>query len=141
MRILLVYPSWLGSQGTVLKYRKAAIPPLALAVLDALTPSNHDVRVVNDIVEEIDFSERYDLVAITAMTVQAPRAYQIADAFRSRNVPVVIGGMHATALPEEANNMPMQSLSVRRKTCGRNFLQTARRKHCSRIIMIPRFRI
>ena len=102
MRILLVYPSWLGPQSTVLKYRKAVTPPLSLAVLDALTPSKHDVRVVNDIVEEIDFSDRYDLVAITAMTVQAPRAYQIADVFRQRNVPVVIGGIHATALPEEA---------------------------------------
>ena len=86
----------------MLKYRKAVTPPLSLAVLDALTPGKHDVRVVNDIVEEIDFSDRYDLVAITAMTVQAPRAYQIADVFRQRNVPVVIGGFHATALPEEA---------------------------------------
>jgi radical SAM superfamily enzyme YgiQ (UPF0313 family) len=102
MRILLIYPSWLGRQGQVLKYRKAVKPPLSLAVLDALTPGKHDVRVVNDIVEEIDFSDRYDLVAITAMTIQIARAYQIADAFRRRNIPVVIGGMHATALPEEA---------------------------------------
>ena len=102
MRILLINPSRLSRQGQVLKYRKAVTLPLSLAVLDALTPGKHDVRVVNDIVEEVDFSDRYDLVAITAMTTQIARAYQIADAFRRRNIPVVIGGIHATALPEEA---------------------------------------
>ena len=58
--------------------------------------------MVNDLVEQINLADRYDLVAITAMTAQAPRAYQIADAFRQRNVPVVMGGIHVTALPEEA---------------------------------------
>jgi len=58
--------------------------------------------MVNDIVENIDFSSDYDLVAITAMTTQIGRAYQIADKFRAIGVKVIIGGIHATVLPDEA---------------------------------------
>ena len=78
------------------------MPPLSLAILDALTPENHSVEIINDIVEEIDFSKKYDLVGITTMTTQVARAYAIADTFRSKQVKVVLGGMHPTILPEEA---------------------------------------
>jgi len=45
---------------------------------------------------------RPDLVGVTAFTSQAPRAYEIAAAFRDRGVPVVMGGIHATMRREEA---------------------------------------
>ena len=102
MNILFVYPSRLNASGKPLKYRKAFIPPLALATLNSLTPEHHNTRIVNDIVEDIDFADCYDLVAITAMTMQVERAYQIADAFRDRGVKVIMGGMHPTVLPREA---------------------------------------
>lgn len=101
MRILLVNPSRLDGQQGVIKYRRGFLPPLSLALLDALTPDCHSVRVVNDIAENLNFDDEYDLVAISAMTTQAGRAYQIADAFRARGSKVVIGGMHATVLPSE----------------------------------------
>jgi radical SAM superfamily enzyme YgiQ (UPF0313 family) len=101
MKILFVYPTRLDSSGRPVKYRKAYLPPLALATLDSLTPDRHDVRIIDDIVDEIDFSVSYDLVAITAMTMQVERAYQIADAFRDRGVKVIMGGMHPTVLPQE----------------------------------------
>jgi len=102
MNILLVYPTALGRDGEPVKFKKAFLPPLSLAILDSLTPDRHKVTVVNDIVEDIDFSGGYDLVAITAMTTQAERAYQIADRFRAAGTRVIIGGIHASALPEEA---------------------------------------
>lgn len=102
MKILLVAPSLTDEQGRPLKYRRAFLPPLSLAILDGLTPAEHEVRVVNDISEEIDFSAAYDLVGITAMTCQAIRAYQIADRFRKLGVSVVLGGVHPTVLPDEA---------------------------------------
>jgi radical SAM superfamily enzyme YgiQ (UPF0313 family) len=102
MKILLVYPSQLDENGQVMKYHKAYMPPLSLAILNSLTPGNHDVTVVNDMVEEIDFEGDYDLVSLSAMTVQTPRTYQIADRFRARGVKVVIGGIHASCLSEEA---------------------------------------
>jgi len=92
----------LDIDGSPIKYKKAFTPPLALALLNGLTPKKHDVQVINDIVEDIDFSINYDLVAITAMTTQIGRAYQIADTFRKSDVKVIIGGIHATILPEEA---------------------------------------
>ncbi|MFH1874422.1 MAG: radical SAM protein [Pseudomonadota bacterium] len=102
MNILFVYPSSLDSNGKVIKYKRAFVPPLSLAILDSLTPNKHKVRVVNDLVEDINYDAGYDLVAITSMTSQIERAYKIADQFRLRKVKVVIGGIHATALPQEA---------------------------------------
>ncbi|MBC8275100.1 MAG: cobalamin B12-binding domain-containing protein, partial [Chloroflexi bacterium] len=102
MNILFVYPTKLNASEKPIKYRKAFIPPLALAILNGLTPDHHNVHLVDDIVEDIDFAGSYDLVAITAMTMQVERAYQIADAFRDRGVKVIMGGMHPTVLPQEA---------------------------------------
>ncbi len=101
MNILLVYPSKLDENGKPVKYKRGQLPPLSLAILDSLTPLKHDVEVVNDIVEDIKFSDSYDMVAITGMTTQILRAYQIADRFRKLGIKVIIGGIHATTLPEE----------------------------------------
>lgn len=102
MKILLVYPSYLDKNGKPVKYREAFLPPLSLALLDGLTPDHHSVTIVNDLVESIDFSRSYDLVGITAMTPQAERAYQIADTFWKKGTKVIMGGMHPTVRPDEA---------------------------------------
>jgi len=68
----------------------------------ALTPPEYQVEIIDENVEPIDFVKNFDLVGITAMTQQATRAYEIADLFRARNCKVVIGGIHASILPEEA---------------------------------------
>ena len=74
----------------------------ALPTIAALTPTDADICIVDENCEPVDFDEPFDLVGITVLTPLALRAYQIADAFRARGVPVVIGGVHATLLPEEA---------------------------------------
>jgi len=74
----------------------------ALPLIAALSPDPFRVRILDENFEEIDFEEPFDLVGITAMTQQATRAYQIAAEFRKRGVPVAIGGIHATVMPEEA---------------------------------------
>lgn len=74
---------------------------LPSAVLAALTPPDIDVRFYDDRVEEIPFDEATDLVAISVETYTARRAYQIASQYRRRGVPVVMGGFHATLVPEE----------------------------------------
>lgn len=102
MKILLVYPTCLNENNEPVKYKKALWPPLNLATLAGLTPKNHSVTIVNDIVEDIDFSVSYDLVGITAMTMQIDRAYQIADRFRKKGTKVILGGVHPTFLPQEA---------------------------------------
>ncbi|NIS72537.1 MAG: radical SAM protein, partial [Proteobacteria bacterium] len=74
----------------------------SLTTLAALTPEEMEVAITDENVEPIDFEEDVDLVGITGMTIHAQRAYEIAQAFRHRGIPVVMGGPHASALPEEA---------------------------------------
>jgi len=73
-----------------------------LLVVGSLAPSDWEVCIIDENTTSIDFDESYDLVGITTMTCQAKRAYEIADAFRSRGVRVVLGGIHPTLMPEEA---------------------------------------
>ncbi len=78
--------------------------PLGLLVLAGLTPPEWDITVVDENVDVPDYSkmDRPDLVGVTAFTSQAPRAYKVAAEFRSREVPVVMGGIHATMRQKEA---------------------------------------
>jgi radical SAM superfamily enzyme YgiQ (UPF0313 family) len=74
---------------------------LTLTVLAALTPPEIEVKITDENVEPIDFEENVDLVGVTGMVMHAPRAYQIAQRFRQRGIPVVMGGPHASSLPLE----------------------------------------
>lgn len=78
-------------------------PPLSLPLLAGLTPRDVDVRLIDENVEAADTKTPADWVAITCMTASAPRAYEIADGFRGRGIPVVMGGIHPTVMPDEAS--------------------------------------
>lgn len=97
-RLLLVYPA----THTLGWTRKYQLPSLSLKQVAAATPLSWDVTLADEVHDSIPFDEKFTLVGITAMTHQSVRAYQIADEFRSRGVPVVLGGIHPTVLPEEA---------------------------------------
>ncbi len=75
--------------------------PLQLGVLAGLTPKDIEVKLYDDRMESIPFDETTDLVAITVETYTARRAYEIGEEYRKRGVPVIMGGMQATLLPEE----------------------------------------
>jgi len=79
--------------------------PLTLTTLAALVPDEIPaaVRIVDEGVESIDPDAiDADLVGISAITGTAPRAYEIAGQLRRRSIPVVLGGVHPTLIPEEA---------------------------------------
>ena len=97
-RLLLVYPAT-EQLGWV---RRFQLPSLSLQMVAAATPAAWEVVLADEIHEQVPFDGDFDLVGITAMTHQATRAYQIADQFRAQGVPVVLGGMHPTVLPDEA---------------------------------------
>ncbi len=78
-----------------------AMEPLCFAILKSLTPSDVDVSFFDERLEPIPFDHPAELVAMTVETYTARRAYQIADHYRNRGVPVVMGGYHPTLLPEE----------------------------------------
>jgi len=78
------------------------MPQLALYILEGLTPKEHEVKIVEEEVIPVNLEEPCDLVGISCMTANAPRAYEIANEFRKRNKTVIMGGVHPTILPEEA---------------------------------------
>jgi radical SAM superfamily enzyme YgiQ (UPF0313 family) len=82
--------------------RLIQFPQLTMPLIAALTPPEHVVTHTDEIVEPVRFDVPADLVGITAPTPSALHAYGLAREFRRRGVPVVLGGPHATALPEEA---------------------------------------
>lgn len=75
---------------------------LGLLILAALTPEEHEIRIIDENIEEVDFNERFDLVCISIITQTATRAYYLGDKFRQHDCKVIIGGIHATLMPEEA---------------------------------------
>jgi len=81
--------------------RSWQMQPLAIAALSGLTPRTWDRSFFDDRLEEINFDLPTDLAAISIETYTACRGYQIADEYRNRGVPVVMGGYHATFRPDE----------------------------------------
>ena len=105
LRIALVSP-----RGPLYRHRGGAwrrqmrYAPLTLTTLAALVPDDVPAEValydegLGDVPDDLDA----DLVGISAITGTAPRSYEIADALRARGVPVVLGGVHPTLVPDEA---------------------------------------
>jgi len=105
VRIALVNPITRRSQG----YHTIGthIPHLGLQVLAERVPPGHSVDLIDEVfgthdTERLLLAGRYDLVGITSYTSGATRAYEIAAVCRRRRMPVVMGGPHASACPDEA---------------------------------------
>ncbi len=99
MKLLLVTPGW--PKKSLWGELGFKFPSLSFAALAAVTPPHWEVELCDENIERINFAADADLVAITAMTPQVPRAYEIAEKFRERKVPTVMGGLHVSNLPEE----------------------------------------
>jgi len=82
--------------------KKANLPVACLALLAALVPDHHDVTLVDENVEDIDFDRlaRADLVCLTGMSIQGSRLIEILEIVRERGVMTVVGGPMATVEPE-----------------------------------------
>lgn len=100
MKLLLISP--LTSKSLLGADFYFRMPALGLLKVAAATPPEWKVRIVDEKVEPLDFSQSADIVGITGMTPAINRAYQIADAFRGRGVTVVMGGIHVSMMPSEA---------------------------------------
>ena len=101
MKITFIKPT-IGRREHSLYVDEGRMEPLMLAVLAGLTPDDVDVALYDDRMEAIPFDEETDLVAITVETYTARRAYEISEEYRARGVPVILGGMHVSLLPDEA---------------------------------------
>jgi len=77
--------------------------PLSLMILAGLTPPEWEISILDENLGAPDYPAmpRPDVVGITAFTSQANRAYEVAAYFRRLDVPVVMGGIHATMCVDE----------------------------------------
>src|SRR5437867_10875265 len=102
MRILLYNPD----NGITQNF----MPHLWMFLLQELTPSGHEVVLIDGNTQPMDDAElvqlvlerKIGLVGIGAMTRMIAKAYRVADAIRSAGIPVVMGGPHVTAVPDGA---------------------------------------
>ncbi len=99
-KILLISPAYRTK--LLENVRVLALPPLNLALLASLTPDRYEIQIIDEAIEDIDYNTDADLVGITCMTPMAPRAYEISAAFRTKGIPVVLGGIHASMMSDEA---------------------------------------
>ncbi len=83
---------------------RALYSPLAglLAVAASIPRDQYEVVLTDENIEPIDFELKADLVGISAMTSYVNRGYEIADQFRAKGMPVVMGGVHPSFMPQEA---------------------------------------
>ncbi len=105
MRIALINPVARRTEG----YHTigTAIPQLGLQVLARLVPRQHSVEIIDEIfgqarTPELLSAGRYDLVGVTAYSSGVTRAYELAELCRRQRLPCVLGGPHASAVPQEA---------------------------------------
>lgn len=104
MRIRLIYPKWSRLEHQT----EWHLPPHGPAVFAACVPPEHDLRFTDENVDPVDLDEDVDLVCISMMlTCQAPRGWELGDAFRARKIPVIFGGistmLHATETAAHAD--------------------------------------
>ena len=82
----------------------AKLPSLGLLTLAGMTPPQHECEYleVKDLRDLTVLPSHFDLVAISSLSAQIGEAYELADRYRAIGLPVVMGGLHVTAMPDEA---------------------------------------
>ncbi len=99
MQIQFVFPRWPKLTAQTL----FNLPPLGMIQAAASVPEEFEVRVCDENIEELELSPDCKLVGISIMlTAQAPRGYELADKLREQGITVVLGGLHVSLCPEEA---------------------------------------
>jgi radical SAM superfamily enzyme YgiQ (UPF0313 family) len=99
MKILLVSPCLVNEK----RPGQFALPQLTLSLIAGMTPPEHEVEICEEEYGDVvDFEGDYDLIGLSIMTQTCHRGYHIANEFKKRGKVVVFGGIHASAMPEEA---------------------------------------
>jgi radical SAM superfamily enzyme YgiQ (UPF0313 family) len=98
-KLLLINP--VGRSSGYLLSKFSTFSPLGLAYVGAVTPSNWEVKIIDENFEKFEFEEA-DLIGITAFTSNINRAYEIARIYQKQKIKVIMGGIHVSMLPDEA---------------------------------------
>ncbi len=99
LKILFITPQGKKDEDS----NQKALFAMGIGILVSITPKQHQIELVDELFgDKIHYQGDYDLVAITTRTLNATRAYEIADKFRQHGKKVVLGGVHASFNYEEA---------------------------------------
>ena len=98
MRILLIMPHSKNKRSIFSRFN---YPSLTLQQVAAITPNQHDIEIVDERYENINFNKKYDIVGISCLTYNSIRGYEIASVFRKQGTTVVFGGYHASLMPKD----------------------------------------
>jgi radical SAM superfamily enzyme YgiQ (UPF0313 family) len=103
MKIKMILPALTEAKSPFWRPIKYSLfPPLGLATLAAYCSPDDEIDLQDEHVEALRLDDRPDLVIIQVYITNAFRAYGIADRYRANGAYVCLGGLHVTALPEEA---------------------------------------
>ena len=114
MNITFIYPKFEkllesrleleSSEGAKKHLGDFSMPPaLGIPIITALCKNKHNVKLYDENIEEIDYNDNADLIAVSFFTPQANYAYDIAKRFKAKGKTVVGGGMHPSLMPDEAS--------------------------------------
>ncbi len=99
-KLLLINPLSTRNKGCT-QDQELIYPPMSLGIVAALTPKHWDIELVDENFERFEYKEA-DLVGLTALTSQVTRAYEIAQIYKKKNIPTIIGGIHVSMMKDEA---------------------------------------
>jgi radical SAM superfamily enzyme YgiQ (UPF0313 family) len=108
MKVKMILPALIEARTNYSRYysfhpiKYSLFPPLGLTTLAGYLDFTDEVEVQDEHVETLTLNDSPDLVVIQVYTTNAFRAYEIADGYRARGSYVCLGGLHVTAMPEEA---------------------------------------
>jgi len=100
MKIAFILPA-IGKKKNQKYLRSWLMEPLTIAVLNKLTPECYEREFYDDRIETINYKTDADIIALTLETYTAKRAYAIAKIFKDKGKIIIMGGYHATLMPEE----------------------------------------
>ena len=101
MKVVLIEPAF--DERGIVKLHGFRILPYGLVQLASVTPPGIDVEILDEKVDPLPSRIDADLVGISVFTTaNAARAYELAQQYRRHGTPVVMGGAHASAMPDEA---------------------------------------
>jgi radical SAM superfamily enzyme YgiQ (UPF0313 family) len=103
MRVKMILPALTEATSPHFRPIKYSLfPPLGLATLAGYLDDDVEVTIEDEHVETVRLDDEPDVVVIQTYITSARRAYEFADLYRARGAHVVLGGLHATSLPDEA---------------------------------------
>ena len=101
------YPSWSGRGSSpdvpaALGFDRAAAPYAGIH-LASLLPRDWEIELIHEMARDVDLEMDVDVVFISTMDFCAPHARDMAQTFRRRGIPVIVGGLYPTLNPEYFN--------------------------------------